>query len=179
MPRVAREPAPLGRGGKQHQYLQHFIKGLAENHGWRAVIEEPILEGTGRIDVLLSRSGRRIACEISVTTSRDHELGNVEKCIAAGHTEIVLLSGSDRQRQMLQRYITAALEEAERDKVKYLLPDEMVEYLQSQEPPTEQTVRGYRVKVSRKAVDVEEAEARRKTIAAVIARSLKTSCAPD
>jgi hypothetical protein len=165
----------MGRGGKQHQYLQHFIKGIGEERGWRAVIEEPVLDGTGQIDVLLSRSGRRIACEISVSTGRSHELGNIEKCLAAGFAEIILLAPNDRQRQMLQKYIGGALEEAEREKVQYLLPDEMLQYLESQEPPTEQTIRGYRVTVKRQAIDAAEAESKRQAIAAVIARSLKSA----
>lgn len=39
--------------------------------------------------------------------------------------------------------------------------------------PTKSTVRGYKVKVARTAVDTEEAKARRQAIAEVLARSLK------
>lgn len=171
----ASQPPLMGRGGKQHKYLQHLIKQIAEEQGWRAVIEEPILDGAGRIDVALTRGDRRIACEISVTSTRDQELANVEKCLAAGYAEVILVAAHDRQRQMLQKYIGDALEEAVRANVRYVIAEELLAYLRAQEPPTEQTVRGYRVKVTREAIDPDEAEAKRKAIAAVIARSLRRS----
>jgi hypothetical protein len=43
------------------------------------------------VDVSLSREGVRIACEISVTTKSDHELRNVEKYLAAGYRDILLV----------------------------------------------------------------------------------------
>jgi hypothetical protein len=42
----ATEPAPLGRGGTQHTYLQQLIKQYAEGLGYRASIEENVLGGT-------------------------------------------------------------------------------------------------------------------------------------
>ncbi|MDE2166097.1 MAG: type IV secretion system DNA-binding domain-containing protein [Alphaproteobacteria bacterium] len=169
------EPSPMGRGGKQHKYLQHLIKQMAEERGWRTVIEEPILDGTGRVDVSLSRGERRIACEISVTSTRDQELANVEKCLVAGFAEVILVAESDRQREMLHKYVASGIDETDRSKVRYLIPEELLPYLESQEPPTEQTIRGYRVRVTHELVDAAEAEAKRKAIAAVIARSLRRS----
>jgi hypothetical protein len=39
----------------------------------------------------------RIACEIAITTTRDHELGNVEKYIVSGYHHILLVGRSDKQ----------------------------------------------------------------------------------
>src|SRR5207237_504269 len=58
------EPAPSrkdrqaprsGRGGPQHKYLQALIKRSAEDRGFRATIEKPVLDGHGHVDVLLER----------------------------------------------------------------------------------------------------------------------------
>lgn len=74
-----------------------FDNQLAEERGFRATIKETILGGDGRVDVSLVRGGRRVACEISVTTGKDWELGNIEKCLAAGYDEVVLILGNARQ----------------------------------------------------------------------------------
>ncbi len=66
-------PEPtLGRGGREHKYLQHLVKRLAEDRGYRATIEQPILGGVGSVDVSLERGEQRIACEISITTTDEH-----------------------------------------------------------------------------------------------------------
>jgi len=176
--KVPRGVADSGRGGQQHKYLQHLIKQLAEERGFRASIEESILEGAGRVDVALVRGEQRIAFEISVTTNRDHELGNVEKCLAAGYADIVVIGGNERHVNALSTFIEENLEEREQGKVRYVAPEGLIQYLDSlgaHLPPAEETVRGYRVRTVQQVVDPKEAGARRKAIAEVIARSLRKS----
>uniref|UniRef100_E6Q5Q6 Type IV secretion system coupling protein TraD DNA-binding domain-containing protein n=1 Tax=mine drainage metagenome TaxID=410659 RepID=E6Q5Q6_9ZZZZ len=176
--KTTREVADSGRGGQQHKYLQHLIKQLAEERGFRASIEESILEGAGRVDVALVRGEQRIAFEISVTTNRDHELGNVEKCLAAGYAEIVLVGSNERHAKSLGTFIKENLEEEDQGKVRYFAPEGLTQYLDSLgEPPqpTEETVRGYKVRTVQQVVDPKEAGARRQAIAEVIARSLRKS----
>lgn len=172
---VRKEPVQPGRGGQQHKYLQHLLKQLAEDRGFRASIEETILDGVGRVDVSLIRGKCRIACEISVTTNQDHELGNVEKCLAAGYTDVVLIGRNERQIKALAKFIEENLEENNRGKVRYLVPERLIEYLDSLgeiPQPTEQNVRGYKVRTVQHVVDPKEAGVRRQAIAEVIARSL-------
>ena len=175
-PSILKEVLQPGRGGQEHKSLQHFIKLLAEKHGFRASIEETILGGAGRVDVSLVRGERRIAFEISVTTTRDQELGNVEKCLAAGYTEIVLVGSNERHAKSLGKFIEESLEEGERGKVRYADPDSLAEYLDSlgaPPEPKEQTIRGIKVRTVQRVVDPKEASARRQAIAEVIARSLR------
>ena len=177
-PPARKEPVQPGRGGQQHKYLQHLFKQLAEERGFRASIEETILDGAGRVDVSLIRGKSRIACEISVTTNQDHELGNVEKCLAAGYTDVVLVGSNERHIKSLAKFIEENLDEAEQGKVRYIVPERLTEYLDSlgEAPqPTEQTVRGYKVRTVQQVVDPKEAGARRQAISEVIARSLKRS----
>ena len=77
-------PRDLGRGGAQHQAIQRRIKEAAEELGFRSVIEKPVLDGQGSVDLWLERTGESIACEISISTTIDHEVGNVAKCLKAG-----------------------------------------------------------------------------------------------
>ena len=174
-PPVRKEPVQPGRGGQQHKYLQHLFKQLAEERGFRASIEETILDGAGRVDVSLVRGESRIACEISVTTNQDHELGNVEKCLAAGYTDVVLVGSNERHIKALTKFVEENLDESEQGKVRYIVPERLTEYLDSlgeAPPPTEQTVRGYKVRTVQQVVDPKEAGARRQAIAQVIARSM-------
>lgn len=183
-PRVLRATAPVpryepkkqGGGGKQHKYLAQLVKQLAEERAFKASIEEPILEGAGRVDVHLSRGERKIAVEISVTTGKDWELQNVEKCLAAGYEEILVISTNARHLKSLARFIPENLDEAVRDKIRYFSPEDLIEYLDqstsSSPATTESTVRGYKVKVTRQALSPADIAERRSAVAQVIARSL-------
>lgn len=174
---IPEEPAQAGRGGRQHKYLQHLVKRLAEERGFRASIEETILEGAGRVDVSLARDRMRVACQISVTTNKDWELGGIEKCFAAGYAEVVLIGGNERHLKALSKFIESSLDEKDQGKVRYLTAETVVEYLDGLGKPqtTENIVRGYKVRTVHQPVDAEDANARRKAITEVIARSLKTT----
>jgi hypothetical protein len=169
----------LGRGGKKHQYLQQLIKGIAEERGYRAVIEEAILGGTGRVDVALFRDDERIACEISVTTGKEWELANIEKCLAADFTQIILVAPEIRQLRAKEKFIVSQIKPEDRSKVHFLLPDMLIEHLKyptkdSASDQVESVVRGYRVRVTTTAAGrMDDVDARRRAIASVLARSLR------
>jgi hypothetical protein len=168
------EIAPLGRGGRQHQYLQNLLKLAAQERGFHAVIEEPVLEGAGRVDLSLTKDGLRIACEISVTTGVDWELGNVEKCIAAGYDQVILVAADERQRKALKKKVAARLDADTCTKVRCLSPDEVIALLdEDRATPNEEVVRGYKVRVTRASLDPEDMRRRREAIASILARSLK------
>lgn len=182
-----REPAPRrkasipqeaptpGRGGRQHKYLQHLVKQLAEERGFRATIEEPILDGAGRVDVSLSREQIRIACQVCVTTTKDWELGGIEKCLAAGYAEVLLIGTNERHVKALAKFIEANLDETLHGKVQYLTSETIVGYLDGLGKPdvTENVVRGYKVRTVHQSVDPDDADARRRAITEVIAKSLR------
>jgi len=139
------------------------------------VIEDPLPDG-GRVDVSVTVADRRIACEISVTTAHEQELGNIEKCLAAGYAEVVLVAAQERHLKSLQKFITPHLEETASNKVRFLSIEDFIGYLDELSAsiaPTESTVRGYKVRVTRKTISEDEAVARRQAIAQVIARSLR------
>lgn len=81
-------PAPPipGRGGPQHKYLQDLIRRWAEDRGYSVTVEKEVLDGMGIVDLVRERRGAEpIACEISVTTSPEHEIQNAQKCLVAGY----------------------------------------------------------------------------------------------
>src|SRR5439155_14687315 len=122
-------PLPPGRGGAEHKYLQHLVKRLAEDRGWRATVEAAALGGLGQVDVALERDGSRIACEITVTTSSEHELGNMQKCLAAGYDEVLVVANQKKALRSLERQAADVLSTASVERVKFLSPEELVTYL--------------------------------------------------
>ena len=60
----------------QHRYLQTLIKRMAESRGYVAKTEVLTPDGNGRVDVSLERNGKRIAVEVSVTTTDTWETHN-------------------------------------------------------------------------------------------------------
>lgn len=173
---VPRELPRPGRGGAQHKYLQELVKRFGEERKYRALIEHEILGGVGRVDVALSKGKRRIACEISVTTSGEHELGNIQKCIAAGFERVVVLSPERRVLDRIEELAKGSLSEAESSRLSFLTPDEFwlfLETIDAEAVPTETTVRGYKVKVRYKALNEEEVAARKKAIAQTVLQGLR------
>jgi len=164
-----------GRGGRQHKYLQQLVKQLAEERGFRATIEETILDGAGRVDVSLVREKIRVACQVSVTTTNDWELGGIEKCFAAGYTDVILIGGTERHIKKLTKFIEENLDPKDQGRVRYITSEGITEFLDSlgKFTPTEQVVRGYKVRTKQQPTDSEDAASRRKAISEVIARSLQ------
>ncbi|HWT31289.1 MAG TPA: type IV secretion system DNA-binding domain-containing protein [Propylenella sp.] len=174
-PRLPLEARELGKGGPKHRYLQSLVKELAEQQGFRATIEAPLAEGTGQVDVLLERDALRVAVEVSVTTPAEYELQNVRKCLAAGHEQVALVLAKTRASQGRYRStILDGLLEEERARVSFLTPEELPDYIAALVPPdpTETTVKGYKVRLSRASISPEEAKERRDRLARVVARSL-------
>jgi hypothetical protein len=173
------QPGPaereLGKGGPKHRYLQSLVKEFAEQQGFRATVEAP-LPGGGQVDVMLERDGLRVAAEVSVTTPAGYERGNVRKCLDAGFDHVALvLTKSRASRERYREVVLDGLTDAERERVSFLLPEDVPGFIASLAPPPkagETTVRGYKVRVSHAVVSPKDARERRERLARLVARSL-------
>ncbi len=114
-----------GRGGQQHKEIQKLVKDTAEKYGFKAMIEKPSDNGRGHVDVVLEKEDLQIACEISVTTSVDHEVVNVEKCFDAGFDQVMCFSDNPET----LRGLKSAVENIERLKSKSIsfVPSSLIE----------------------------------------------------
>jgi len=165
-----------GKGGRQHRYLQSLVKRMAEENGYRAIIEKPTPDGAGQVDVSLERDEYQIACEISVTSTDQQELANIAKCLAAGYDKVILCSPKKRSLQRVKKLVAEKLEEADQGRVLFLEPEELFFYLGEEtgdEVGGEQRVKGYKVKVRHQPVKEAEERAKREAVAQVIVQALR------
>jgi hypothetical protein len=170
------ELPPLGRGGPQHRYVQELIKRWGEGHGYRATIEKQILDGLGSVDVALEREGFSFACEISVASTPEQELGNVQKCLASGFDEVALLSTEKKSLSKLKEVVLAGIEEKDRKRVLFVTPEELFAYLETHAlaPESKETrVAGYKVKVAYRSATGSEEKTRARAISEVILKSIR------
>ena len=161
---------PLGRGGAEHKYLQHLIKRLAEERGFRAVIEDQV--GGGQVDVALRRADVSIACEVSITTDPAHELENARKCLSAGFARVWMITPDKKRREKLAKTISAL---GAGERVACIGGEDLVTAFEALAPApqtTERIVGGYKVKATRRITSYEDYEKRQAAMAEVIARSL-------
>lgn len=126
-------PQTPGRGGEHHKYLQQLVKRWAEARGYAVTIEKAILDGLGSVDVALEKGTRKIACEVSVTTDAEHETGNVQKCLAAGFDEVILMSSEKQLLTAVKHTAISALTPQQYKLVKFLSPEQVFAYIESTE----------------------------------------------
>lgn len=171
-----KEPEFEEKERTQHQYLQNLIKKSAEEKGYRAVIEQPTPDGKGRVDVSLERETIRIACEISITSTSEQELSNIEKCLQAGYEKIVLCSPEKKVLEKLRTFILKNLDDSAKEKVLFFLPEDLLFYLEEEaarEGTKEERVKGYRVKVQYQPVRDMEKKTKREAVGQVIVQALR------
>jgi len=162
-----------GKGGKRHIYLQNFIRQLGQERGWRVELEYAVLEGSGQIDVALLRGDRMIACEISISTTAEHEINNVTKCLNAGAEEVWIIAEKKSKLHSIKAEAEKVLG-SKSQKLTFLQPDDVPSELDSRselQGDEKPMIGGYRVKINRSAGSIREAEERRGRIIAALASS--------
>jgi hypothetical protein len=174
--KAASVPPSEGRGGPQHKYLQELVKRWASGKGYKTTIEKQILDGLGSVDVALEKEGVSIACEITVTTTVEHEIGNIQKCLAAGFGYVALITPDRKTIAKARDAVNVALGAPECKRVRVLTPEDFfafVETLEADAAGRVDTVRGYKVKVAYQAMAEGEQKARKQAISEVIYGALK------
>lgn len=123
---VANEESASKADSRQHEAIKKRIMHEAEALDYKAEWEQPVLDGKGRVDVLLTRGTATIACEVSITTTIEHEVQNVSKCIQAGFGKVVVICMSTKRLRNIETAVNASIESLEVSRVHYCLPSEFV-----------------------------------------------------
>ena len=185
---VTREPDPprdLGRGGAQHKAIQERLQAEARALGFFAELESPIGGLSKRAaDLGLRRGDLTIAVEISITTTTDHEFGNVKKCLDAGFARVAVVSPELERLKQIQAAVRAGLGSETAEKVSYHTPDGFIAEMrnfpheQAAKPavptePGERTTRGFRVRRHGVGMTTEERQAKEKAAVQMLAMAMK------
>ncbi len=160
----------------QHRYLQTLIKRMAESRGYKALIEKPTPDGKGRVDVSLERNGKQVAVEISVTTTDEWELHNIEKCLSAGYDTVIVCSNDKKALDKISKQVKEKIDATLQAKVFLFEPESFFLYMDkqvAQETSTEERIKGYRVKVEYNALPENEASQKREHIIRAVSDSVK------
>lgn len=109
-------PAPQGKGGALHQYMQRIVKSYAEKKGYQVVIEQSLTQQKS-VDLHLEKDGQKTAVEISITTDANQELANIQKCLTAGYDRIIVCCIDNQTKQSLEYLINRSLNAEMRGKM--------------------------------------------------------------
>lgn len=85
----------------QHESLKNEIRAEAESLDF-TVSPETSIPQHGRIDLVLTRGGRSIACEISVTTPPEKEADHIRLRLKAGFKHVAVISANRRKLHLIQ-----------------------------------------------------------------------------
>jgi len=165
---------PLGRGGAQYKYLQHLIKKVGEEKGYRATIEKQVKDG--QVDLVLETNERRIACEIALSTTIEQELGNIKKCIAANFNQVFVLSPDKKNLKKIEAIAVKKLSASDLEKVSFMLPEDFIDFFEKEEADAlskEETIHGYKVKVKYTALSEDQKKAKHEALSKVILQAMK------
>jgi len=130
------------------------------------------------IRVIFTREDHTIACEISITTSIDHEVGNTLKCLKAGAHHIAVICIEPERLSKIDRALSCCLSGPEKAKIGFYVPDQFLEYLallaKHAAPAPKSIVKGGR-KVTARFVEITEEERRRREALMIetIARTMR------
>ncbi len=140
-----------GRGGQLHSELMQLARKWGEEHGFRARLEEEILAGSGRVDVVLERGDVRVAVEICLSNPPDQVTRIVSRAIAAGFDHVVVVTTDVGLRDRIERAAVGAVPASDRRKVRYVSADGLRRFLGSlsvtSSDDTENVTAGYAVRV--------------------------------
>jgi hypothetical protein len=159
-------PKPIGEGvgGPAHRIVvQQLVQEAAAMGFWTD--REFTLSGSGRVDLVIGNSRRKIAVEVAMTGNTAHEIENLTKCLAADFTAVVCVSPhpgivanirAAAQRQQMPEFA----------RLHFLSPDELItqlkpfaiENMDDTSGPDVKVIGGRRIAVRR----MEHSEAQRK-----------------
>ena len=143
--------------------------------GWRATIELQILDGGGQVDVALEKGPVKVACEISVTTSVEQELGNIQKCLTADYVHVAAVSDDPKRVGNMQRAVWEKWGQADQ-RIHCFSTEELfafIERLEAEAASKEVRIKGRRVKVSYEPAASGGKAERTKALSRVLARAFR------
>jgi len=101
VPNAGQDEATGADDMSQHESLKNEIRAEAESLDF-TVSPETSIPQHGRIDLVLTRGGLSIACEISVTTPPEKEADHIRLRLKAGFQHVAVISANRRKLNLIQ-----------------------------------------------------------------------------
>jgi excisionase family DNA binding protein len=158
------------RGGPGQTYLKEIVKRFGEAQGFQVTSGE--CNTNGSVDLVLER-GWRLAFRISLTGTVEQEMGDIQKCLAAGFNEVAVVLPKLREVRTLKRSLAERLKQEDLARVRVLLPGELPLYIEGLEIPVE-TVAGHSIKARSHPTDPADEARRQRAAAEIIGRGLRS-----
>lgn len=121
-------------------------------YSFKAVIEEPVNDYTGKVDVSLHRDDLKIACEVSVTNTAEYEVQNIKKCLTAGYALVFMISNDSKHLSDIRKLTVSEVDQSYHSRLYFVSKEDLVKQLDlilaQQSKPTEVRAKGYRVKLN-------------------------------
>lgn len=137
---------------REHRFIQEYIKKVAEARNFKAVLEEPINNYAGKVDVSLLRDDLKIACEISVTNTIEYEVQNIQKCLTSDYLLVFMISNDPKHLNDIRTLAVKEIDQTFHNRMYFVSKDEFVNQLDllltQRSQPTETRAKGYRVKLN-------------------------------
>ena len=89
--------------------IKNAIIQAAGNWAFSHETEVEILDGKGKVDIVLELRGRRLACEIRGTTKVPDEVDHLLNCLSAGYTEIFCVCDPTVRRQRIEALLLSRI----------------------------------------------------------------------
>jgi len=113
----------------QHNAIKERIRVQAEALDYSVAFEEFVGDTQGRADVVLRRGDRSIACEITVTTPVEYEVGNLTKCLQGKFSHVAAISRSRKKLERIRQLLAESLPPEECASVAFYSPEEFISKL--------------------------------------------------
>ncbi len=164
-----------------HEEIKEYLINAAEKLDYVVEREVWVLDGKGRVDLVFTRGDLKIACEIANTTTDEHEVGNIQKCLDAGFSKVVLVSVYEKRLNQISALFREKVSDTKQD-VQFLSPDTFAEILQqySKADPaggrTEQTKpRKHKVDLMGTGQSAQELKSKEKDLIDLLKKNLRKS----
>lgn len=132
---------------RDHIKLQDYVRVLAQQRGFKAIIEEPTISG-GFVDVGLTKNKITIAVEISVTNTISYEVQNIKKCLKSNYSYVLVISESKIHLKNIKEKVSEVIHKNKLSKVFFYTPNDIVNFFDTISPPkidNEKRIKGYRI----------------------------------
>lgn len=137
---------------REHRFIQEYVKSIAEARNFKAIMEEPVNDHTGKVDVSLHQDDLKIACEISVTNTAEYEVQNIQKCLRANYVLVFMISNDSKHLNEIRALAVKMVDQSLHNRLYFVSKDDFVSQLDlllaQKSKPSEVRAKGYRVKLN-------------------------------